>query len=888
MAGQDGKGIAPAATVVSVRWRVPGQSRFNVTSFRLGKSRTLKSKDLVAALVGDDAPIPSFPVLRYRFSTDREEGYRLLRADQQWVFNSSREELEIELQRDDSANTTAVESGPPLTDDGTSRINSADPPSKRWTVTAMEKLRFKKHQSERVVAAETTAVGLRLIPCTRAAANALADHKPKFGDFVLSSLKPGDVFDLRQHVNIFPALTTQTEFRVKLSNPSQSYADSDTIFSLEWPAQDEKELLLLPKGGNSLVARQTMDWFRYQTGSPYAPVDAAALRDFTSGGRRAAYPDSALIQLGECLAPLACAKTEHGVPFWRKQRCTGILLCGPPGGGKSTLVRDVAERLEMEVLFLNSASTLNRSYVGQSERYLHSLGAKARANPHLLFIIGIDEIHTLIRPQSQSADAHGSKQDLLTVIYGLMDDQTLNNIVWFAMTNYPELLPEPLRRSGRFSSQIYVGALTARKRALLLGNLLPPGAVPPEVQILSRTTNWTLGQIAELSRRITVHQSLAGGVVNVETVCDEVAERSEMTRGYIARLGQCPDLRFPYQPWQTALLQKQQPPPNAIRRVDCFAESRTLHVYSDPRTFTTINLPHATLPDAAVMETVKTVMALVGDDTIIEWLDGQFREQCGDTTPGAYVMALRRKLDDARKSRTKTIVVVEVDQSVGAVPVSHSNSHSQQSGNSSSTSLQSSTSTGKTTTDSKTRTESVTLSQSRADSHTTGATNSFGTSISASHTTGVAVSDGTSTSRGTSASVSGGVSSEKGWSLGVSASKSVTHGVSHSVTHSTSTTQSHTASTQHSASVSDGVSISRGVSSTRGISTGESVAKTSTDTTSSSSQTGTSDATGLTSAVTTNCLYPHALNALRSLVAELDGKSLIVVLVYRTTTFYKV
>src|SRR5581483_8919292 len=88
------------------------------------------------------------------------------------------------------------------------------------------------------------------------------------------------------------------------------------------------------------------------------------------------------------------------------QTPTGILLKGPPGTGKTTIARILANEAKCNFYAITPAE-IHQMYVGESEKRVRDLFAKARANPPA--IIFIDEIDALLPVRQGGVAIHSDK-----------------------------------------------------------------------------------------------------------------------------------------------------------------------------------------------------------------------------------------------------------------------------------------------------------------------------------------------------------------------------------------------------------------------------------------------------------------------------------------------
>ncbi|KAM8972272.1 ATPase family gene 2 protein homolog B [Pelodytes ibericus] len=145
----------------------------------------------------------------------------------------------------------------------------------------------------------------------------------------------------------------------------------------------------------------------------------------------------------------------------------GLLLVGPPGVGKTLLVKAVTREVGAYLISINGPS-IHGSRPGESEENLRNIFKKAMrissSGPCLLFI---DEIDTLCpkRGNSNNAPENRIVAQLLTLMDGIYSS---NKMVIVAATNRPDDIDGALRRPGRFDREVVIGVPTlAQRRAIL-------------------------------------------------------------------------------------------------------------------------------------------------------------------------------------------------------------------------------------------------------------------------------------------------------------------------------------------------------------------------------------------------------------------------------------
>jgi proteasome-associated ATPase len=131
----------------------------------------------------------------------------------------------------------------------------------------------------------------------------------------------------------------------------------------------------------------------------------------------------------------------------------GILLHGPPGCGKTMLVKAVAAENEMTFFNISVADILSK-WVGESERIIKELFHQAKERkPSIIFF---DEIEALFTTRGL-LDTSGVHKNIIGQILAEMDGLVcLEDVYVIGATNRPDMLDPALMRPGRFDEIIEI------------------------------------------------------------------------------------------------------------------------------------------------------------------------------------------------------------------------------------------------------------------------------------------------------------------------------------------------------------------------------------------------------------------------------------------------
>ncbi|CAM8892505.1 unnamed protein product [Rhodiola kirilowii] len=146
----------------------------------------------------------------------------------------------------------------------------------------------------------------------------------------------------------------------------------------------------------------------------------------------------------------------------------GILLHGPPGTGKTSLVQQCANDAGVKIFVMRGPEIVNQ-YYGESEKALHDIFDSAcRALPAVVFIDELDAI-----APSREYAGEGLSVRIVATLLNLMDGiSETNGLCVVAATNRLETIEPALRRPGRFGREIEIGVPSPEQRADILHHIL--------------------------------------------------------------------------------------------------------------------------------------------------------------------------------------------------------------------------------------------------------------------------------------------------------------------------------------------------------------------------------------------------------------------------------
>ncbi|MET0450796.1 MAG: AAA family ATPase [Mycobacterium sp.] len=143
----------------------------------------------------------------------------------------------------------------------------------------------------------------------------------------------------------------------------------------------------------------------------------------------------------------------------------GVLLYGPPGCGKTFVVRALASTGRLSVHAVKGAELMDK-WVGASEKAVRELFRRARDSaPSLVFL---DEIDALAPRRGQSFDSGVTDRVVAALLTELDGIDPLRDVVVLGATNRPDLIDPALLRPGRLEKLVFVEPPNADARRDIL------------------------------------------------------------------------------------------------------------------------------------------------------------------------------------------------------------------------------------------------------------------------------------------------------------------------------------------------------------------------------------------------------------------------------------
>ncbi|XP_020798798.1 nuclear valosin-containing protein-like isoform X2 [Drosophila serrata] len=205
---------------------------------------------------------------------------------------------------------------------------------------------------------------------------------------------------------------------------------------------------------------------------------------------------------------------------------SGVLLCGPPGCGKTLLAKAIANEAGINFISVKGPELMNM-YVGESERAVRACFQRARnSSPCVIFF---DEFDSLCPKRSDGGDGNNSGTRIVNQLLTEMDGvEDRKGVYILAATNRPDIIDPAILRPGRLDTILYVGLPEEGERSEILKATTKNGKRPLLAEdvnldkIAEQTDGYTGADLAGLVKQASMfalRQSLNNGNTNLDDLC---------------------------------------------------------------------------------------------------------------------------------------------------------------------------------------------------------------------------------------------------------------------------------------------------------------------------------------------------------------------------------
>jgi len=193
---------------------------------------------------------------------------------------------------------------------------------------------------------------------------------------------------------------------------------------------------------------------------------------------------------------------EDGLP---QQDSCSLILYGPPGTSKTTLVKGIAKELKWPIITLTPGSFVERGLEFIETRAREVFDDLCHMEQVVILFDECDELF-LKRPDEPSNASTRTIASLVTasMLPRLQRLHDLHRCVFVLGTNLYDSLDDAIRRPGRFDYRVSVGPPDDKARGAILARELPASLSTSIKTLVMATKRFTYTELKRIARNITL------------------------------------------------------------------------------------------------------------------------------------------------------------------------------------------------------------------------------------------------------------------------------------------------------------------------------------------------------------------------------------------------
>jgi transitional endoplasmic reticulum ATPase len=195
----------------------------------------------------------------------------------------------------------------------------------------------------------------------------------------------------------------------------------------------------------------------------------------------------------------------------------GILLSGPPGTGKSLIVRALAGETGYSLIVADAATVLSK-WVGESEKALRQVFRKARMTAPCIVVL--DDLDALAPRRRGGEEAASSERVVVQLLHEPDELADFHEVIVIGTTNRIDLVDPAVSRPGRFDLVVRLDAPDYESRLAILrvhAARLPLGQNVDLGELAARTEGFTGAELTAVCQRAGIEAILESSQAHSRT-----------------------------------------------------------------------------------------------------------------------------------------------------------------------------------------------------------------------------------------------------------------------------------------------------------------------------------------------------------------------------------